>query len=94
MTMKNVIGHCLCEKIKLNIKETELLITACHCGMCRRQNAGVTMYTPLIKQSIMRFYVAMSLFHSISQVVGCRVLFVNFVVLICFIRIKMRMLFI
>ena len=42
--MTDLSGYCLCSSVKVVAFGTMLNADACHCAMCRRQNAGGAFY--------------------------------------------------
>lgn len=38
--MNSILGHCVCGKVKIMIKEYGNFVYACHCDTCRRMNSG------------------------------------------------------
>lgn len=38
--MNNIVGHCVCGKVKMKLKEYGNFVYACHCDTCRRMNSG------------------------------------------------------
>lgn len=43
--MKQVKGTCLCGETIMTVTELRNHITACHCKMCRKQNASAAFFT-------------------------------------------------
>jgi hypothetical protein len=50
--MTDLSGHCLCGNAKLIAKGVMTEADACHCGMCRRQNAGGAFHAAHFKDGI------------------------------------------
>lgn len=38
--MEHVQGHCVCGKVKINLREYGNFVYTCHCHTCRRMNSG------------------------------------------------------
>ncbi|MDR1002122.1 MAG: GFA family protein [Oscillospiraceae bacterium] len=41
--MKNILGHCACGAVEVNIREYGNFVYACHCDDCRRRGGGAHM---------------------------------------------------